>query len=528
MPLIPVNNAGEIGVISVADRAPHELPLNAWTAARNVRVGHGVVQRMLGHQQVYGTPTIAPYHLLPVLSGGTFYWITAGLTKVHVWDGNTHNNITRQPAGVDVDYSAAALTNWTSGVLGGIPILNNGADVPQFWSPVSVGQRLQNLTNWDANHRAAALRVFKRFLVAMDVTKSGVRYPQKVKWSHPADAGAVPVSWNEADDTKDAGEYDLLGSNGALLDGTPMRDQFVLYKEDSVHWMQFVGGTEVFRFPSMFDNWGILSRRCAVEYAKGRHAVFALGDIIVHDGQSWDSIVDSKTRKFIFNQMDPSNYPTSFVALVPTASEVWFCFPTIGQMLPNLALVWNYKYNSTGFRDLSGIAHIGRGVITTTSDTWDADTGTWDSDGTVWNTADVSPAGFRLLGADPGATKLFWMDNTNQFAGVDYTAYIERMGLALPTDPDGPPDMRQRRFISGIWPRITGTVGGVVKVYVGTQEAPEAPVSWKGAKNYIIGTTKFIPYSLNTRLLAIRFESTAAIEWKLSGYEVDVKPAGTF
>ena len=127
MAIIRVPNCGEIGVIQ--DLSQHELPINACTDAQNIRFLDGYVNQFFGHGQVYGTPSVIPYHVLPVSIGSARYWIYAPLEKIYavtITGGvAVHTNLTRQTAGVDVDYAATA-NSWTSTVLGGIPILNPG------------------------------------------------------------------------------------------------------------------------------------------------------------------------------------------------------------------------------------------------------------------------------------------------------------------------------------------------------------------------------------------------------------------
>lgn len=525
MHLIPINAVGQLGIISPADIPPHELPLNAWSGGKNVRMTDGKVEKFLGHQQTFGTPGTAPYFALGFSKDEVQYWLYTSLTKAYAWNGVVHADVTRAVGG---DYTALSTRNWTGGLIGGIPILNNGLDVPQMWNPVDMAQRLTALSNWDSNERCRAMRVFRRFLIAMDITKSGTRFHQMVKWSHPAPSGSVPGSWDETDATKDAGEYEIVDTDGAIVDGARMREEFILYKEDSVHRMQFVGGIDIFRFPPMFDSFGILSRRCAIEYAKGRHAVFALGNLISHDGVTWDSIVSSRMKKYIFDQIDNTNWPASYVTLNSARNEVWFCFPTHGNTVPNLALVWNWQYNTTGLRELAA-AHIATGNVTLeTGDSWDVDSQVWDEDPSLWGEGASNPSGKRLLICDPTGVKMHLGDSTNQFNGVDMNSYIERVSLPLPVSEDGPPDMVNRKFIADLFPRITGTLGATMKIHIGTQEVPEGPITWKAPRDFVIGVDRHVDVRVNTPLPAIRFEATGNFDWKLSGYQVRVGPAGRF
>ncbi len=526
MPLIPVNNVGQIGIVDPSDTPPQELPLNAWSSGRNVRMRDGKVEKFLGNQQAFGALSIPPYFAIPVSTGPGYFWVYASLAKAYAWDGSSHTNITRQTAGLDVDYAATALKNWTGDKLGPIPILNNQVDVPQMWFPVALAQKLQALSNWDPNWRCGAIRSFRRFLVAMDITKSGTRYKEMVKWSHPAPVGGVPASWDETDETKDAGEYEIKDTDGAVIDAARMRDFLIIYKDDSATAMQFVGGVDVFRFPPLFDSFGILSRRCAIEYSRGKHAVFAVGDIIAHDAQTWDSIISGRMRRWLFNQMDPTSYQMSYVTLAPP-TEVWFCFPTTNSPYPNMAVVWDWKQGSVGVREISA-SHIAPGnvALVTSSDIWDNDPGVWDADPSAWGEGASHPSGKRLLMCDSVNSKLQLADSTSAFDGTPFTSYIERVSLPLPVKPDGPPDMRTEKFIREIYPRIQGTQGATIKVYFGKQNLPDGPITWLAPRDFIIGSTLKIDVRVSTTLPAIRFESTGDFDWSLAGYEIDASALG--
>ena len=229
MSILKVPAVGQYGVNR--DLSAHELPNNAWTNALNIRFVDGMAAQVLGYKELYPSASVIPYHLLPVDVAGIRTWIYAGAAKMYtVVNGSVHTNITRQTTGVDVDYTAVR-NSWTSSVLGGIPILNNGFDAPQMWALTG---KATALTNWPANNTASAMRTYKNSLIALNITKSGTNYPYMVKWSHPADAGTVPTTWDVADASKDAGEYDLSEGYDTIVDGLPLRDSFIIYKQSSI------------------------------------------------------------------------------------------------------------------------------------------------------------------------------------------------------------------------------------------------------------------------------------------------------
>lgn len=523
----PVNNLGSIGIIS--DLPAQELPLNAWTDGRNVRFRDGAVEKFTGHIEVYATPNVAPYFLLPVPSPTAFFWVYAGLAKVGATDGSTHADITRAVGG---DYTTDANIGWTGTVFEGFAILNNGADIPQMWTP-SLANDLVNLTAWDTNWRARSLRSIKRYLVALDITKTATRHPYMIKWSHQAPSNSVPTSWNEADQTVDAGEWNLSSEGGFILDAIPLRDDLIVYKESQTWLMQYIGGIEVFRFLKKFGEIGALSRKCAIEFFSGKHCVFAGDDLILHDGQQAVSLLTDKMRKSMLNRIDSGFYSRSFVVANYPGKEVWACFPEVSQPLPNIALVWNWEKNTVGLRELPGTPHIAAGIVNpvATTETWGGAVGTWETDTVSWGDRSFDPSQRKMLMAAPNVTKLYNPDTSNQFDGVNMTAFVERKGLGFPLKKDQPPDYETVKRLRGIWPRISGTVGGVVNVYAGVQNKVDGPITYDVPFPFVIGTSDYVDCLgalPSSRLHALKFESTSDIAWRLEGYEVDVVRDGSY
>lgn len=522
---IPIENVGGVGVIK--DLPFEKVPLNAWTDARNMRFRDGAAEKMLGYSESFASPSIAPYWLLPVNTGGTQFWLYGGLTKVGATDGASHADITRSSGG---DYSVDANIGWTGAVMNGIPVISNGVDVPQMWNTPALGTPLAALTAWPGTYSARSLRALKRYLVALDIIKGATRYPFMVKWSSAAPAGAVPSSWDETDPTVDAREFELPAGGGFVVDGFPLRDALVLYKEYETWLMQFVGGVDVFRFLRIFSSFGAFNRRCALEFDTGRHLVFTGDDIVLHDSQNNQSILDRRAKALVRGVVDTTHYRKSFVARNPVQREVWVCVPESGNEYPNKAIVWNWVEGTIGLRDLPNAAHIAEGIVNPIEATelWSGAVGDWSTDSASWGDRTFDPSQRAMLMAVPGETKLHLLNSTNQNNGSNMTSYLERVGLGFPLKVERPPDFSTVKLVRGLWPRISGTVGGVINVSVGSQEVANGPVTWETPRPYTIGTSEFIDVLSTGRLHALRFESTTDINWKLHDYDVDVVPIGKY
>ena len=127
MSWVEIENFDQSGINS--DMSPRALPINAVTSVTNMNFQNGKLMKVLGYSTVYGTPTVAPYHLQSVVTAEGYPWlIYCGLADVYTYYNETHTKVTRTLS----TYAATKNNDWTSTVLGGIPIINEGINPPQY------------------------------------------------------------------------------------------------------------------------------------------------------------------------------------------------------------------------------------------------------------------------------------------------------------------------------------------------------------------------------------------------------------
>lgn len=514
----------------VKDVEDHLLAPEAWSDGRNVRFRDGSIEKVGGSLEIFAPPSVAPYWLLHTYAADSApVWVYAGLNKVYAVIDGVHTNITRQAVGVDVNYAATADKLWNGGVLGGIPILNNGVDVPQRWAPIAAATKLVDLENWPSTWRCDVIRPFKNFLLALNLTESSTRFIHRIRWSDPADPGAVPARWTAGSPAHTAGLVELTDvDNGGILDGLMLRDLFIIYKERAVHGMQFIGGTFKFRTFSIFEGTGILAKNCVCVFDEGRSHFVATGeDIVVHNTQQRTSLLDKRLRKWLAKNIDPTNYERSFCVANPKDGEVWFCFPLEGSTWANLALVWDRLSNAISFRDLDQASFIAQGVVPAVSGAWDADAQAWDADTSGWQ--ELVHAAFiqQLVQAKPTGPNFLHLDQGTQFQGANFTAYIERTGNTTVGMQGGQlnVDPTMRKLAKHVFIQAKG---GPIGVRIATQQREDGPLTWSGEKIFVPGTDRKVDFVQSGLLWGIRFEQVSSQSFKLSGYQVDIEPLGRY
>lgn len=524
---IEINDVGSVGVVT--DTSSYEIPPEAWTTATNMRVVDGGMQKLRGWSQVFGTPGVAPHFAMAVRTASATFWVYASLTKIYGYDGTTHTDITRTVGG---NYTASDTREWNGTLLADVPILNNGVDVPQYWPTIALATKMANLTNWPSTLRAKVVRAFGPYLMAIGISKSGTSFPHTVKWSHPADPGSVPSSWDETDPSVDAGETPLPDVHaGVLLDMLPLGDTMYIYKENSVRKARFIGGRDIFDFgkSAWLETTGLLAPRCVCITGDGTKQVWASqDDILWHDGNRVRSLLTERRRRELFNLIDTANYNNSFIFTNPLYGEVWFCFPPSGQSQPTRAMIFNYLRGGDQWpiTDADGITfrNASIGPIQGASDEqWDQGTDTWADDTGPWST--LQRRRVVLCGTD--ATKFYNLDDGVTRDTTVFTGTLQRLGLSVlgkKRNGEWIVDFDRMKMLDTLWPKLKS---GAISVRVGSQQLVDGPVTWNTAVAFDPATDiKVDAGPISGRAVAYEFSGTSS--WHLDGIKAVVHDLGVF
>jgi hypothetical protein len=524
MALVPIYDVGVKGVNF--DLPPTQLSPTEWSNMRNVAVRGDCVQLTSG-QSALLTPDIAPYYLQEAPLWPNNYWLCAGLKKVYAILGALMTDITRASGG---DYSADPYGRWNGGSFNGIPFLNNAVDVPQVWDPIDLSQKLIDLPDWPAATTAKVLRSYKGYLIALGPVKSGSYYPRMVKWSDVAEPGYLPGSWDESDPTKDAGEVILSEGTDGIVDCKPLGDANILYTENST-WSQSLTGTDaIFAFSKIFEMSGMLAQDC-VQALRGKHFVVTQEDIVVHNGTTMESVAERRVRDWFFRNLDSSAYNITFTLLDRRNREIWICFPSSGGVC-DLALIWNWHFNTWTTRDLPGI-RAGASSISSpvyTNDLWDyGDSYTWEEESVqTWQlSGQATLSAEAVIISPPDTSGILLVDSSETFAGVEVEGTIEKDACDfLAVDSDGKPaaDFAQYKHVLAIHPIVDAVDGTEIYVTVGSQTNPRAAVVWGETQIFIVGLLSKTDHYISGQHYAVKFMWKT--ECKFLGYYIDVVPLG--
>ncbi|UMO76445.1 putative structural protein [Pseudomonas phage BroderSalsa] len=498
------------------DPSPSDLPPNAWSGGRNVRFKNGRASKAQGHEEVFAKlpDDREPLHLMPYLSDNTPFWFVATKERIFRTEGHTWMDVTRG-GDTPVDYNASTQFNWNGGFLSGVAVLNNGRDVPQV---VRATERyFQDIPAWPDRMTAKIVRPYKNYLVALNITKDSVQMPTVVKWSSPADPGELPFTWDETDPKNDAGETPLADTAGAIVDGRKLKDQFIIYKEDSVYSMRYIGGVYVFAFQQLFDDVGMLAPNCAAEF-NAKHFVVGQGDVYIHNGVTKQSVIDGKMKNYLYNAINAGGGNNS-VFVVPdyNNTEMWVCFQSTVEAIAggyaDRAAIWNWQEDTWTIRELPKLIHGTYGVLDPQQpDHWDVKDVEWDSVTTVWGNASYNPAKAKLVLASKENKAVYMVGDTTLFDKETFVCRLEKTDMYDGND-------QTIKHIHTLTPHIRGD--GNVKIWIGSNMIQDSPTEWKGPYTYRIGRDYKVDCRVSGRYIGVRFEFDSVGSWEFNGYTIE-------
>ena len=449
-------------------------------------------------------------------TGTSSYWFYAGTAKIYRTDGTNHVDYTRASGG---DYSTNLTTvgNWTGTVYNGLPILCNGVDDPQALATTSASA-FSDLPNWIANTTCKTIKAFGNYLMALNLTESGIEFPNKVRWGDSAENFSYPSTWTAAA-TNDAGEITLGDEADFIVDGLALKQSFIIYKENSTWIANYIGGNLVFSFQKLFNDTGVLTRNCVAEF-EGKHFVVTQGDLIVHDGVAKKSVATDVVKKTLFDDINDAYFNLTFVAHNVQQTEMWVCYPSIGSQYCDKALIYNYVNNSFTFRDLPNIYHIGNGIVDpgATSINWNTQTATWTEYGGVWGERTYNPTERSILMAGVEDTKLYRGDFGRQFDNENYTSTLERKGLTL----DGNTNTVKR--VRKLTPKVGGS--GTVVISVGSCMSPNGTYTYTAGQNFNPTENNKVDCRSTGKFISVRFQHTDNSPFELNGYDLEYEVIG--
>lgn len=443
-----------------------------WNIMNNIRFREGVITPVSGYEQVYAGNTVGiPVVGIATITDGSSLWFYQNTAGGLYRCGATH------PAVADSVGTLLQTEDSSVFSLNQVVYFNNGANKPK---KIENGASAVDLAHWPATLTAKVIKPFKDYLFALNLVESSIELPSSVRWSTASEPNSEPDSWSVSDTAKQSGQVNLADTGGQIVDGLQLRDQFFIYKTDSVYSVSYVGGVYVFNFKKVFDSRGALSNN-SVQAFGGKHFVVGVDDIYIHDGVQAQSVSDGTVKKYFYGQLNEFNSKLVFVAANTKEKEMWVCYPsTKDKTSCDKALVWSWSDNEWHERDIPNCHYMATGIIEPPRGlTWGSQDYAWDVAGDGrWNGASYDPsASAMLMFSEDG--KLYNYGASTSFNGSAFDWIMSK-------DFQDAGDSTSMKFVYSITPLATGT-DSIIDVKVGTRQVTGDGVVWKTPQAFPVG-----------------------------------------
>lgn len=548
---IDVTQNGSIGWLP--DLPHHELPMAAFTDCENVRFTDGAAERVRGYFEGYGQPLGFARKILQVRDAdGDYYWAYAYDDGVAMSKGELHGSIGKG----GTTYALAEGEKPSLFRFNDRLIVNYPGIAPQYMWPISNAGTLADLPYFPANTTVTRMVAFREFLVGLGVTTASGAEHSTVLWSTAADAGQLPDSWDISDPAKDAGAFQLGEDGDRIVDAAVLGDKLIIYKENSIWAMEYVGYPAIFSFRRLFSGVGLLTADAVMAF-DDKHVFIGRGDVFVHDGQSMKSLLANGWQRWFRQAIDKERGWKAYIQQYAYQNEMWIVFPSDGSEECNTVLVWNYLNDTKALRSFPKLTALGIGYLDIADNiTWDdfqglwfAQTEEWDETAANWNGianpedwSEFASSWDTIIGnrnvnhmlmgvstQDGSDARFAFTDSTGRFGNHNFRAELERRNITYGSvDRQGRPlaNLHEMKCLREVW--VRAETDGPLFVQVGTQEDVDMPVTWEPPMVFDPRYHKKVDCFVSGKVLAIRFFSLEKGYWRLQGYELTIEKMGVY
>lgn len=149
-----------------------------------------------------------------------------------------------------------------------------------------------------------------------------------------------PTNWS-ASATTDAFTLDVPNT-GRLIAHGYSRGKFLIFAEDSVKSMRYVGGNQIWLIEDIMSSDGLLAPKATLSL---NDAVIWVGqtNFYKYDGSVVSILPNNTLRQWFFDNLNQAAYYKCFIHKSIEFNEIWFFFPFGTSKEPNAYIIWNFE-----------------------------------------------------------------------------------------------------------------------------------------------------------------------------------------
>ena len=149
-----------------------------------------------------------------------------------------------------------------------------------------------------------------------------------------------PTTWASTA-TNDVFSIDVPNT-GRLIAHGYSRGKFIIFAEDSVKSMNYVGGSTIWNIADIMSSDGLLGPKACLSL---NDAVIWVGqtNFYKYDGSVVSILPNNTLRQWFYDNLNQAAYYKCFIHKSIEFNEIWFFFPFGTSLEPNAYIIWNFE-----------------------------------------------------------------------------------------------------------------------------------------------------------------------------------------
>lgn len=477
---------------------PNLLDDRAWVDGMNVRFRMGGAEKAKGYRkfstQNLGGPVISMARY--VKFDGSQYFIAQTPRQAWIYNYSTslfQNATPKDAGGVEISFTGVDNQPFSIEIFTDWVIISNGIDPIYRWDGVS-----SNFVALQCPFKASLIKTFANCLVLASTVESGIKCPQRVRWS----ALGQPEKW----DGEGTGFFDVAQTPDFITALEFFQNYLVIYKERSIYLASYVGPPFYFEVQQRINGIGAISSR-AVANLGDRHLFVAQDDIYQFNGVSAEKI-GGPIRDEMFSLIDPQRQGMVQAILDTEFSEVIFVIPSTDGK--RIVYVYNYREGTWAKRNLPIVSWAE--FISSNSPRIDDLSQPIDTYNRPIDSRDaLALAPLRLFGGEDGYIYVYGQDDS--YDGAPFESMMQTKLFDF-----GRPDLIKRLLQVEVVAGFQGDYS--IQLEVGTSDKPYGLLQWRGPFTIQLGSqSSRIDLDISGRYFSFRFRNSQANQpFSLQGF----------
>jgi hypothetical protein len=431
---------------------------------RNVLVKRSLIQKRPGVESAGASLAERVQYMVELEKGnGTTYFLRIGPTKFEELNKTTLAWTSRASApltGATSDQISAALP-----LLGGDRILvyTNGKDAIRKF--VGGGN---DAVLGGTPPLAKFLLAFGNYLLLLNITSGGDRFPWRVQWSDTGD----PENWNPVG--SNAGSAELLDDSQDITGAGHHGQGFTIHKENGIYVAALTNSSAVFAFERRETGAGTVANKTILSLPSGEQLFLARDGLRLFNGITAPSI-EAPINDELRDSLNPEFAYKSWGKIIKELDEAWIGVPIGSDDEPSTIYKFNYVTRQV-YKDIRpDVTAVTEYKNTQGQLSWNELPSTWDSWVGPWDNislASLNP--IYIFGYADGSVK-----KQNTGSSDDGTAIEARWDskdlTSLDFDEIGVADLLMRWQEIRIWAKGSGSIdvyyslnGGTSYIFAGS------------------------------------------------------------